>query len=460
MFKHISRDKKFYRAMMALAVPVVLQNLINNSLSMLDTFMVGTLGEEALAGVTLANTVFFVVMLFTFGLQSGCAVLISQYWGKGDSTTINRILGIGIGLTAAVSLIVGVIVTAIPDQVYALTSNDAGLISVAADYARVVAFAQFFNGLSMMYISAQRSMENPRLGMTILIISMATNTFLNWVMIFGKLGFPAMGVKGAALATLCSRIIEFAITLIYALRTTRFFLDFKAMLRPGKVIFMDFVRFSLPVVVNETVWGFGFSLYAVIIGHMEGAVAGVAAYTITLTVERMLSAINFGVGGAAAVLVGKPLGAGDREGAHTAGVTMMAVTTIMGVAIGLLLLALTYTVVVPLVLPLFGASDQTLAIGQAMLVIVAAAMPFRSFNFCNIVGVLRGGGDVKAGVFIDIFCMYGIALPLSALAGLVWGASVVVVYLLITTEEFVKVFIGYWRFSKKKWLRNITREIA
>lgn len=424
---------------------------------MLDTFMIGVLGEEALAGVTLANTVFFVVALVTFGVQSGCAVLISQYWGKGDVKTINRVLGIGFAICGGIGLIVGVSVTLFPEQIYSLTTNDPGLAAAAVEYARMVAFSQFFNGLSLLYIGAQRAMENPKLGMSVLIISMAVNTFLNWVLIFGNLGFPAMGITGGALATLIARIIEFIITFTYAFRTPHFCLDFKAMLRPGKLIFMDFLKYALPVVANETLWGLGFSLYAVIIGHLPGAVEGVAAYTITLNFERLLSAVYFGVGGAAAVLVGKALGAGDKEGAHIAGVTVISITFAAGVVAGAMLLALSHLVVVPYIFPLFGATELTTQIGAIMLTVISICVPFKAFNFCNIVGVLRGGGDVVAAAALDIISVYLVALPLSFISGFVFSAPVITVFLFINSEEVVKFFMGIWRFNQRKWLKNVTR---
>jgi putative MATE family efflux protein len=368
-------------------------------------------------------------------------------------------MGIAFGLSGAVSLAVALIVTLFPIQVYSLTSGDSELVAVAADYARIVAFSQFLNSITLIYIAAQRSMGNTKMGMAVLMTSMATNTFLNWIFIFGKLGAPALGVKGAALATLISRVIELAITALYAFRNVRFRLDVRAMLRPGMAIFRDFMRYSAPVVVNETLWSFGFSLYAVVIGHMRNAVAGVAAYTITLTIERLLSAVYFGVGSSAAILVGGALGAGDREGAHTAGVTMLSVTALFGFAACGVTAALSMFVVIPYVFPLFGASEETVRYGREMLIVVTAATPFRAFNFCNIVGVLRGGGDVRAGVFLDIGAMYCVALPLGALFGLALGASVTTVYVIFSLEEVVKLVFGYWRFSKMKWLRDVTRDM-
>ncbi|MDR2648478.1 MAG: MATE family efflux transporter [Clostridiales bacterium] len=441
-------------------MPIIVQNLVNNSLAMVDTFMVGTLGEASLSGVTLANTVFFILNLINFGLQSGSMVLISQYWGKRDTSAINRILGISFGIAGSISLIAAVIIILFPVQIYSLTSNDPQLVQIAAEYARIAAMGYFLNSMSMIYMAAVRAMGDAKPGMRVLIVSMAVNTFLNWVMIYGNLGFPAMGVAGAALATSISRIAEASLTVIYALRSERFRLNIKLILRPGLIIAKDFARYSAPVVINEGIWSFGFSLYAVIIGHLPNAVTAVAAYTIALTIERLLSGVYFGIGGAAAVLVGTPLGAGDKEKAHAAGVTMLALTFGFGLCLGLIMLLLTDVLIAPYIFPLFATTEETLQIGKFMLRVLAVSMPFKAFNFCVIVGVLRGGGDVKAGVALDISTMYLVALPFSAIAGLVLGAPIYIVYILISSEELVKSFLSYWRFSQKKWLRDVTRQVV
>ena len=459
MFARVSRDASFYKSVISLSGPLILQNLVNSSLVMLDNFMVSKLGEASLAGVTLANAVFFVAMLINFGIQSGSMILISQYWGKGDRASINRILGIGFGLSGGVSLFVALSVTFFAPNIYSFTTSDPELVRIASDYARIAAFSGFFNSLALLYISAQRSMGKSLPGMVILCSSMVTNTIMNWILIYGNLGFPKMGVGGAALATLLSRALELVLTAVYALRPDGFRLDFRHMLHPGAVMFKDFFRYSLPVLINETMWSVGFSLYSVVFGHMQNAAAGIAAYTITQTIERLLSALYFGLGNAASVFVGKPLGAGDYEGAHTAGVTMLFFSVMLGLFSGLLMLGLTFAFIVPVLYPMLGAADETMQAGRYMLVLSAICMPFRAFNFCTIVGVLRGGGDARAGMLLDLGSMYLFALPLTAVTGLALLAPFTIVYTAISLEEVVKVFLGYWRFSQKKWLRNVTREL-
>lgn len=448
------------RQLFALAIPIVLQNLVNISLSLLDTFMVGALGESALSGVTLANSLFFVLNLFVFGIQSGSSVLISQYWGKGDTETINRIMGLGLYCAGTVTFIAALAMTLFPVQILSITSDNPELVRVAAEYAQVVAFSHVLNALVMIYTSAHRSMENPRLGMVILMISMLVNTVLNYAFIFGKLGAPAMGVAGAALATLIARAIELIITAVYALVNTRFKLCFPRLLVPGRAIVADFVRFCTPVVANETLWGVGFSLYPIIIGHMPGSESGVAAFTIAQSIERISSCFYFGVGHAAAIIVGKRLGRGEAESAYPVAKRLIFLAFFSGVAAGLLLLLLVLSIVEPVLLPIFKASGETAALVMSMLMITCIAVPARGVNFTVVVGILRGGGDVTAGMLIDIVSMLVIAVPLAAVVGLVLEWGVVWVYGVMCAEEIWKFFASTWRFRQRKWIRNVTREMG
>ena len=457
MTDNLIRDKSFYRNVAALSWPIILQNLLNHSLAFLDSFMVGSLGEQYLSGVSLANTVFFMAILILFGLQSGSSVLISQYYGKGDTTAINRVMGIGFGLCLAFSAVIALTLVFFSMQIYSLTTSDMALVAIAAEFGRIAGLSIVFNSLSVLYLSAHRSMENPRIGMYILGCSMAVKTLLNAILIFGMLGLPAMGVRGAALATLLSRVIEFVITLLYALRNKHFRLQPKALFHPGKTIFKDYMKFSLPVVINETMWGFGASIYTVIFGHLGNAVEALAAYAIVSNIERMLGSLHAGLGHVAAIVVGKELGANRRDHAYKGGITMAAVTTSSGLFSGLVMVSLSYVFILPYVFPLFGASAQTIRIGAPILLTMAATMPLRAFNFSGIVGLFRGGGDARAGMVIDIVCMYMIALPLAALAGLVMQLSAPIVFLAVCTEELAKATCVFIRIRQKRWLQNITR---
>ena len=211
MFSYLKRGRGFYRNVVLLGLPILLQNLTTTFLGLIDTFMVGTLGEAPLAAVLVANTPVFVIQLVIFGLQSGSSVLISQFWGKGDTDSINRVIGLGCYAAGAISALFAAVMFFLPEQLMAVLTDNAELIPLAADYARIVGFSYLFNSITGVYVGAHRSMENPKLGLIVFSISMCANTVLNWVFIFSNLGAPALGVTGAAAATLTSRILEFAI---------------------------------------------------------------------------------------------------------------------------------------------------------------------------------------------------------------------------------------------------------
>ena len=289
MFSYLHQPKGFYKRLFLLALPVILQNLITTSLGFLDTFMVGLLGSDQMSAVTVANVPVFIIQLIVFGLQSGSSVLISQYWGRGDRESINRVMGIGFMIAGGVSVLFAVILCAFPAQVLYLITDNLTLVELAEPYLRIVGFSYIFNSLSSIYIGMQRSIENPRFGMIVFAISMLCNTLGNYVLIFGKLGLPALGITGAAVATLLSRVVEFVIAFSYAFRCRTMPLIKHAILRPGMDMLRKFLRYSAPVLINETLWGTGFSMITVIMGHMAGSGDLIAAYTLAGNIDKLMT---------------------------------------------------------------------------------------------------------------------------------------------------------------------------
>ncbi|MGI6577778.1 MAG: MATE family efflux transporter [Eubacteriales bacterium] len=462
MLHFLKRGRSFYKNLAALALPLVLQNLINSSLALVDTAMVGMLGQNELAGVSLSNTPFFVAMLFVFGIQSGGAVLISQYWGKRDMMTINRVMGISLYFAGAISFLFALIITLFPEFVMGLTTNNPVLLDVAVRYGRIVAFSYFINSVSMVYTGAHRSTENPKLGMFILAGSMILNTFLNWVLIFGKLGFPALGVEGAAISTLISRIFELLVTIVYAVFFDRHLTIIpKKLLMPGKEVLKDFIKYATPVVMNETLWGLGFSMLPIIYGHMENSADVVAASSVSGNVERIVAVLTFAIANVSSIYIGKEIGSGaNKEEVQRLGGDLLGISMLIGAFSGIFLAASTVLLVEPFVFEIFGLSVEARRISKMMLLVMSCILVIRSFNGTNIVGVLRGGGDVKVCMLMDVLPLYLYKVPIAAITALVLKWDIMWVYLLVVSEEFIKFTIGVLRYRSRKWINNITREIA
>ncbi len=460
MFSYMKRGKAFYRNLVLLTLPVVLQNLVTTSLAMVDTFMVGMLGETPLAAVTLANLPIFVIQLMVFGIQSGSAVLISQYWGKKDTDSINRVVGVAAFVAGGISVLFALILFFFPTQVMGLLTNDNGLRDIAAQYGRIVGFSYIFNSLTGVYVGAHRSMENPKLGLIVFSISMCANTFLNWVFIFGSLGAPRLGVVGAALATLISRVIEFAVMALYAGFNKRFRLRPGLVLRPGADIARKFLKYSTPVVLNETLWGLGTSLYPTIMGHMAGSTEILAAYAVAGNIDRFCTVAVMAVGATSAIIIGMEIGAGRSDQVYDVGKTLIVVSMGLGAAIGAVMLLATYCVLQPFIYPIYPAflnCPGAARITTIMLTIAALFLPARAFNTTSIVGVLRGAGDVRFATAIDLLPLWVVALPLAALAGLAAKLDILWVYLAIEAENVSKFFLGVARFRSGNWIHDVTQ---
>ena len=456
MFKLFQREKGFYRKLLALALPILLQNLITNSLGLVDTFMVGTMGQLPLAGVTLANIPVFVVQLMMFGIQSGSSVLISQYRGKGDIKAINRVMGIGMYAAGAIGLAFALVMGLLPHPFMSLFGDDPQVVATAARYARIVGWSYFFDSFVQVYNGVHRAMGNPTRGLYILGVSMACNTFLNWVFIFGNLGAPRLGVEGAALATLLARILSCAIAVVWAVRDKNFRLDPVLLFRPGGEMIRRFIRFSTPVMCNETFWGLGTSIFPTIMGHMAGSEEILAAYAIAGNITNLCTVGVFAIAGTAAILVGQEIGSGNAGRVYSLGALLNTLAFLFGAAMGALFLGLLYLFVAPVLYPLFQLSPPAGEICTLMLTMVFLMMPLRSLECTNIVGVLRGGGDVKMATLIDLTPLWAVALPIAAVSGLVLKAGIFWVYLGMMSENVVKAVLGLWRFRSGKWIRDVT----
>ena len=439
-----------------LATPMILQNLITSALGMADIFMVGMLGEMSMAAVTLANIPLFVIQLFIFGVQSGSTVLISQYWGKGDTDSINRVLGVGFGVAGLVSLIGALILYIMPVQFLSMFGNEPTVIALAAEYGRIAGFSWFLTSLSMVYIAAFRAMEKPKLGLYILVASMCCNTFLNWVLIFGNLGAPKMGVEGAALATLISRMLELSIVVPHILCNKQFRMKWRLVVRPGIPMMCQFTRYAGPVILNETMWGFGTAIYPTIMGHMAGSTEILAAYAIVSNVEKLCIVTAMGIASTTAIIIGRDIGAGQPDTVYEKGLAMNTLSAGCGLIVGVLLIVFSHTIAPNWLFPLFKLSPTSQSVATMMLTVLGIVMAARQFNACNIVGVLRGGGDVKWSTIIDTVPLLFIAIPSAAFAALVLRMDIAVVYIVMAVEQLGKAIGGIWRLRSKKWIVDIT----
>ena len=458
MFRALHRESGFYRRLWTLAAPMILQNIITTSLGFADIFMVGLLGNAEMAAATAANVPVFIIQVVIFGFQSGMAVLVSQYWGRGDTDSINRCLGVALYAVTGFSTLLALITFLFPAQVLRLITPNEELVDLAVRYIQIVGFSYIFNGISSIYAGIQRSTEYPKFGMLLFGVSMCVNTFLNFVLIFGHFGAPAMGITGAAVATLTSRVVEFVIAAVFALSSRRLPLRWSCILRPGRAIVRSFLTYSTPVVCNEAMWSIGTSMLTVIMGHMANSQDMLAAYALVGNIDKLSTVVCFGLAGSAAVIVGKEIGQGhSRERVYEVSWTLLLVSMLVGGAVMALLLVLLPIFFRPVLFPLFQLAPGAAEAATYLAVVYAVFMPMRAFDITNITGVLRAGGDARVASLIDIGPLWRAAIPLMALAGLVLDAPTWVVCIAMQAENLLKCPIGLIRFHSRKWINDVTQ---
>ena len=459
--KLIWNDKEFLKRTFKITIPIVLQNLLNNLVNLVDTMMIGKLGETSIAAVGLANKLFFVFALLMFGVGSGASVLASQYWGKEEPLNIKRVLRISLILGVGGSLLFAIPGFLFPEIVMSIFTPLEGTISLGAKYLVIIVFSYPLTAVTMTYISILRSMNYVKLPVIITSISILVNVFFNYTLIYGKLGFPMLGVSGAALATLIARLVEFLALLFLVYRHKAgdgklgdfVHLQYDKLKAKGepflnKLFLKRYFSTAAPVIANEFIWGLGVTMYSLVYGRMGDAAT--AAITITNTVEQVSLVFFFGICHAAAVLLGNELGSNQLKKAEEHAKNYMVMMFILSV-IGAIIVFIAKDPVVAL----FEVSDQVLDYVKLCITVFALYMPIRMLNTLIIVTILRSGGDTKASLILDMTSVWLIGIPMAILGGLVLELPIYIVYAMILIEEVYKLILSYIRYKQKKWLKNI-----
>ncbi len=457
MFQVLRRQPGFYKGVWKLSLPMILQNLITFSLGLIDTFMVSQLGQEEMAAVTTANVPVFLLLSVVFGIQSGLGILVSQYWGKKDMRSISRALGVACFLGMGITLVLALVFFFWPVEVMDLLSNRHDLSVLGAPYLRVIGFSYVFNMVSAAYVSAQRSVENPGFGMKLFGFSTILNTFLNYLLIFGKWGFPMLGVEGAAIATLCARVSEFIICVVYALRSRRIVLHVPSFLRPGWEMLRRFWKYASPVLLSEILWGAGNSLLTVILGYTDNSVEFLAAYAVTGNLGRLFLVVCFGLGAATSVMVGKAIGQGERpEEVQSLAHCLLLFSVTVGLGLGLAACLLVPSVFEPLIFPIFKLRGEAVNIASALAYTAFLSEPLHAYTISAVVGVMRGGGDVTWAAVLDLAPQWLVALPLTALFALVFKLGYWPIAIAIQAESMVKIPLCIWHLRSTRWIHDVT----
>ena len=442
------KDKEFFSQLLKVATPIALQNLLMSFLNMLDTIMIGSLGDLPVAAVGLGNQVFFIFSLVVFGVSSGTSVFVAQFFGKGDYKELRKPVAYSVVMCFMASVVFCILAAIFPEKCLAIFTNDPEIIALGAEYLKIAAFCYPMFGISFCFAVALRSIEKAHVPLIITACALLVNTVMNYILIFGKLGFPAFGAKGAAFATIIARLVELVIFVVYvygkksivALKAK----DFKF----NKEFFGKYIAKVTPVIANETMWGLGMSTYNAVFGRIGREI--VAASQITKNAEQILTSLCMGVGGAAAVMVGKKIGEGNKDIAWTYSKRFIKLAISFGTIIGIILIAFSELVLLP-----YNVSEIAKSYAWQFLIVLSIAMPFKMFNYVNIVGVLRSGGDTLYCLILDVCAVWLIGVPSVFVTGLLLKLPALIVFIALNSEEAVKGIVGFRRFKSKKWINDL-----
>ncbi|MCR4822149.1 MAG: MATE family efflux transporter [Treponema sp.] len=445
--------KGFYKTLFSIALPIILQNLLQNLVNMMDTIMVGRLGSVSIAAVGLGNQIFFMLNMVIFGVSSGASIFISQFWGAQDFKGIRKSFGFMLLVCFFVSLVFFTASLTIPEKLLGLYSEDGQVIKEGAAYLKLVAFCYPLMAISFSCQMAFRSTERVLLPMVTTAVSFVSNVSLNAILIFGcqPLRIEPMGILGAALATVISRFIEMIIILSVGLvRKFEVFGSLKELLSFDRTFVFKLFRIGLPVLLSESLWGLGITSQNSIFAH--AGTDSFAAFSIMNTVSQLTWVVFIGMGSASSVILGKQIGAGEESLARAYTRRFCWFFPLMGLGIGLFLFPISR--LLPFV---FNVDAHIIQITQSMLFVLMAMYPFRALNMLIIVGVCRAGGDTIFASLIDNGWMWALAIPLGCLAAFVWKLPPWTILICLESEQLLKSLFGIFRVKSGKWLHNITR---
>lgn len=445
--------KQFLLYAIQLAFPIMIQNLISTLVNSADTIMLGYVSQTAMAASSLANQYTFVLFCFYYGLSAGTSVLCAQYWGKGDKQTVERILGLASRVVILISLIFFSISFFFPGAIMRLFTSSPETIHEGIRYLRVLSFSFIFMGFSQIFVSALRSVGKVVFPSVIYVVSLLVNVLLNATFIFGLFGLPKLGVIGVALGTVSARVVEAVMCIVYSAVSRDVKIKLENLFRLSGVLFKDFIKISAPAVINDLVWGVAASTFTAILGHIGDDM--VAANAVAVMVVNMGAIVCRGFANATTIIVSQTLGENRMEDTKVYASRMLRLTFVVSLLGCGVILAIR-----PLMLRFY--SDKLTPTALSYLGILMIMTTWRlvgeAVNTCLICGCFRGGGDSKFGMILDTIFMWGVAVPLMAVAAYVLKLPPIWVYFVMTLDELEKMPFIFIHYFKHKWMKNITRD--
>lgn len=443
------KEKSFYKLILSIAVPVVLQNMITIGVNIMDTLMLGNYGEIQLSASSLANEFINIYHIMCMGMSMGAAVLTAQYYGAGNNPSLKKIVTIVLRMGLVIAAAFTVATLLFPEELMRLYTPDEAVIEKGVLYFRISAVTYVLLGVSLILTNILRTVHQVRFPLVLSIVTFFVNVFFNWVFIYGRLGAPEMQIEGAALGTVIARLVECSSLVTY------FFVFDKRIGYRIKDLFMKcgdhvrvYITYAIPVMVSDTLLALGNSAVSIIMGHIGASF--VAANSIISQTVRLSTVFNQGLSSASSVITGNTLGKGERDKAYHQGVTFLCLSILIGLAAAVIILLIS-----PLLVESFNITQETKDIAYQLMASVSVMMVFQTVQSVLTKGVLRGGGDTRFLMLADILFLWLASIPLGYLCGLVWHLSPFWIYAALKIDWVIKSVWCIFRLRSKKWIRVV-----
>lgn len=449
------KEKPFYRWFFSLTLMIAFQNLIVFSVNLADNIMLGAYHETSLSGVALVNQIQFLLQMIIMGVGEGMIVLAAQYWGRNDTAAIRRITAIGMRVGLAAALLLWAAVFFFPRQCLSLLSNDNAILDEGVRYLKIICFSYPLFAVTNILLASLRSVETVRIGFIVSASTLVINVFLNALLIFGNLGMPRLGVRGAAIATLTARAVEVAIVLLYVFR-----LDNKLRLRLSDLfqrlgrgaghLVRDYVKTGSPVIVSNALWGVAMAVQTAILGRLGQPV--IAANSIATTVFQVLTVVSYGAASASSIIIGKSIGEGKSEQIKQYTVTMQILFLLIGLFTGTGLFLFR-----DFILNFYSVTEQTRVIAMQFMGILSVTVCGTTYQVSVLTGIVRGGGDTRFVLFNDMLFMWGLVIPSAALSAFVFHFPPTAVFICLKIDQLLKCIVAAIKVNRYHWIKQLTR---
>ena len=441
------RKRSLRKEIVRLALPIALQQFMTALVGACDAIMLGKLSQDAMSAVSLATQVTFVFNLFMFAFMAGENMFVAQYYGKGDYTGISQVFSLVTKICGCIAVVFLAGALFFPEKLMRILTNEETLIVLGSEYLRVIGISYVFSGIAQIFLAIMKNCGAVNMSTLINGVMVILNIALNAVFIFGLSGFPKMGIKGAALATVLATVVQFLWSVGYVLCRIR---AVKFSLRScEKKLFGRFWQKTVPLLINNLAWGIGFSMYSVIMGHL--GTDAVAANGIANISKNLVVCFCLGLGNAGSIIVGNRLGADRLQEAKEVGETLTKTAIIAGIVSGLVLIALS-----PFITKMVDLTPTARGYQQKMLLISSYYIAGKSVNCMTIGGIFAAGGDSKFGMLCDSVTLWCIIVPLGCICAFILKLPVMVVYFVLNLDEIIKLPVVYKHYKKYKWIKNLT----